>query len=297
MFTGKIRKRITRIGGAASLALLPLFALADDLDLPPPPPPQMTEILDQVYYYFDNFYISMVVVTEEGAAITDPGGPERAARLELAIRKLTDKPVTRVIYSHDHYDHARGGKIFKDAGATFISHEKCMGLLQNDPLGQVIPPDITYDGQEYSIELGGKTIELRHFGPSDGRCMSIFYMPEQKIIQAVDVHLNGMLVTLDHLYSHEYVGVLNTLRRIRDELDYEHVVNGHLPNSSPEWLDRDLEFVETLYKEVLNGIKNGDSLDILKSGIKIPAIEDWQFYEQNLPAHVERMYYAINHGG
>ena len=107
---------------------------------------------------------------------------------------------------------------------------------------EVIPPDVTYTGGKFTIKMGDRRIELRHFGPSDGRCMSVFYMPKEKVIQAVDIHLYGMLVSLDHLYSHEYIGVLNTLRRIRGELNYDFVVNGHVPGSSPHLFDKDLNF-------------------------------------------------------
>ena len=281
----------------ALCATIMSLAMADDLVLPPPPPAEMIPITDGVYAYFDNYYISMVVVSDSSVAITDPGGSDRASRLYTAIKGLTDKPVKKVIYSHDHYDHARGGRIFKEMGAEFISHEGCRPLLDNDPLNEVIPPDVTYTGGKFTIEMGDRRIELRHFGPSDGRCMSVFYMPKEKVIQAVDIHLYGMLVSLDHLYSHEYIGVLNTLRRIRGELNYDFVVNGHVPGSSPHLFDKDLNFVETLYSTVLDGINSGKTLDELKSSIKIPSIEDWRLYQDNLPAHIERMHYAIHHGG
>ncbi len=278
-------------------ALLSISVIADELKLPPPPPVEMKLVTDDVYAYFDNFYVSLVIVSDSGVAISDPGGAERASRLNAAIKKLTDKPVRKVIYSHDHYDHSRGGEIFKTADTDFISHKKCKPLLDNDALGQVIPPNITYDSDKFVTKLGNKTIELRHFGPGDGQCMSIIYLPHEKVILAVDIHLPGMLVTLDHLYSNESVGVLNTLRRIHAELDYDFVVNGHLPASSPEMFDADLAFQEILYAKVLEGIKSGKSLAELKSEVKIPAIKDWIYYSENLAAYVERMHYSILHGG
>jgi len=273
------------------------FVRADDLVLPRPPPPKMERVDDGVYAYFENYYISLVVVAKDGVIVTDPGGDQRARRLNSQIRKLTDAPITTVIYSHDHYDHARGGHIFKEQGARFISHQDCLPVLGNDPLGKTVLPDITYSGDFHSIQLGSKSIELHHFGPSDGRCMSIVYLPGQKIMQAVDVHLPGMLVSLDHLYSHEYLGVLNTLRQIQSNLELDQVVTGHIPGSSPEAFEEDLAFVEALYSKVLAGMKNGQSLAQLKKSIKIPEISDWQLYDENLSAHVERMFYAINHGG
>ena len=40
------------------------------------------------------------------------------------IKKIKDKPVKYVVYSHSHLDHASGGKIF-----TGISHINLLGVV------------------------------------------------------------------------------------------------------------------------------------------------------------------------
>jgi glyoxylase-like metal-dependent hydrolase (beta-lactamase superfamily II) len=65
----------------------------------------------------------MFVVTKDGVIATDPiayGRPNGGQQYVDEIKKVTDKPIKYLIYSHHHYDHIAGGKAFKDAGATTL---------------------------------------------------------------------------------------------------------------------------------------------------------------------------------
>ncbi|WP_299669402.1 MBL fold metallo-hydrolase [uncultured Ruegeria sp.] len=266
-------------------------ALADGDEMKP----VMTELKDGVYQFFMAHYSSLVVITDEGVLVVDPNHEFRSAAMRAEIAKLTDQPVVKVIYSHDHFDHSRGGQIFKAEGAEFIAHEGCIELMSRDLEKRVVMPDVTYS-DEHRIELGDKVIELKYFGSSDCQCQSVIYMPEDKVLMGVDWHLPRFLVSNARLNTPDYVGALNTLRRVSAELDYDTVISGHLPKSSPELLTEELAFVEALYAAVWEGLQSGKSVDELKETIKLPEFTDWLFYEENLAAHVERMAFAIWHG-
>ena len=259
------------------------------------PQPQMIRLKEGVYQFHMAHYSSLVVITDDGVLVVDPNHEFRAQAMREEIAKLTDKPVVKVLYSHDHFDHSRGGQIFKAEGAEFIAHEGCIELMSRDLESRVVQPDVTY-ADNYRIELGGKIIEMKHFGSSDGQCQSVIYMPEDKVLMGVDWHLPRFLVADARLNTHDYIGALNTLRQVSTTLDYDTVISGHLPQSSPELLAEELAFVEALYAAVWEGLQSGMSVDELKETIKLPAYEHWMFYEENLPDHIERMAYAIWHG-
>ncbi|CAM3778317.1 MBL fold metallo-hydrolase [Parendozoicomonas haliclonae] len=260
-----------------------------------PAKPSMVELKPGVYQYSQFFYNSLVVVSSDGVIVTDPSGAKRAADMMAEIKKVTDKPVKKVIYSQAHYDHSRGGQIFKDAGAEFITHELCEDLLNRDVENKVVPADITYK-TKYSVVLGDKQVDLNYFGSNDGRCTSVVHMPEDKVLLAVDWHLPQYVNEPYRLNAHDYVGSLNTLKRTKAELDFDTVISGHAPVSNPELFDEDLRFNQALFDAVFNGIQTGKSVDELKKTIKLPEFSHWRGYEQNLPAHVERMAYSIWHG-
>ena len=82
------------------------------------------EIAENLYGFRFGPYRSLFMVTPEGVIATDPQSPEAAVEYRRAIAALTDLPVKYVVYSHAHWDHARGGQIFKDEGARFVAHER-----------------------------------------------------------------------------------------------------------------------------------------------------------------------------
>ena len=79
---------------------------------------------DNVYVFRYQNHQAMFVVTPAGVIVTDPisyGRPQAAKTYLDEIRKITKAPVKYLIYSHHHYDHIAGGKVFKDAGATVFA--------------------------------------------------------------------------------------------------------------------------------------------------------------------------------
>ena len=275
-----------------SLILSGVTVSAQEFD---PSKPMMTKLTDGVYQYHQYFYSSLVVITEDGVLVTDPSKAHRAADMRKAIRKLTDKPVVKVVYSHDHFDHTRGGQIFKNEGAQFITHEGCTELLSRDLENKVVLPDVTYR-ETMSIKLGDKQVDLRYYGPNDGNCMSIIHMPKDKVLLAVDWHLPGYVNEPERLVVHNYIGVLKTMERVRKELDYEHVISGHMPTSSVAQLEEDYQFTKALFDAVWKGMQAGKSTEELMKTVKLPQFSHWMGYEKNLPGHVQRMSYTIWHG-
>ena len=277
--------------GASLLMAGSAFAAGDET-----PKPELTQLKDGVYQFHMAHYTSLVVITDEGVIVVDPNHEFRAEAMRAEIAKLTEQPVVKVLYSHPHFDHSRGGQIFKDEGAEFITHEGCKELLARDLENRVVQPDVLYEGDVHRIELGGKVVEMRYYGANDGQCNSAIYMPEDKVLMAVDWHLQGMVNLPGRLNTHDYVGSLNTLRRVTAELDFDTVVSGHMHESSPDQLAEDLAFNEALFKAVWEGMQAGKTVEELKQTVKLPEFSHWFMYQENLPAHVERMAYSIWHG-
>lgn len=141
-----------------------------DLAMAQTPPPIATtkvEGTDNVYIFRNGNHQAMFIVTKDGVIATDPvayGRPTGGQAYIDEIKKVTDQPIKFVIYSHHHFDHIAGGKAFKDAGASFIAHERAKERLAviKDP--HTVIPDETVGGNGRTIELGGTTLELTYVG-------------------------------------------------------------------------------------------------------------------------------------
>jgi glyoxylase-like metal-dependent hydrolase (beta-lactamase superfamily II) len=176
------------LGIAALLAAawLSIPTVAHSQMIPPGIPSTATDKLaDGVYSFRYGPYRSLFMVTSDGVIATDPVSPDAAQAYRAAIAEVTDQPVKFVVYSHAHWDHARGGQIFKDEGATFISQERCVDNWRDSPSPDVVMPDITFK-DEYKVELGGQSLDLHYFGPSHGTCMIVMVPRPHKMILMVD---------------------------------------------------------------------------------------------------------------
>ncbi len=113
---------------------------------------------DNVYIFRNGNHQSIFIVTKDGVIATDPiayGRPTGGQDYIAEIKKVTDKPIKYLIYSHHHYDHIAGGKPFKDAGATIIAHRRAKERLAvlKDP-NTPLPDEVVNDGGR-TIKLGG----------------------------------------------------------------------------------------------------------------------------------------------
>ena len=144
---------MSRIGVASIVATLLAIAVAGGgyAQQAARPPFATTQVdgTNNVYIFRNGNHQAMFIVTPEGVIATDPiayGRPTGGQTYLDEIRKVTDKPVKYVIYSHHHFDHIAGGKVFKDAGATFVAHHRAKERLEvlKDP-HTVLPDEVVTD--------------------------------------------------------------------------------------------------------------------------------------------------------
>jgi len=76
---------------------------------------------------------SFIVNDDDVIVIDDHVSPAAAWVLLDEIREVTKKPVTTVINTHFHFDHAHGNQIF-DRNVTIIGHEYTRQMLLGNPL-------------------------------------------------------------------------------------------------------------------------------------------------------------------
>jgi len=79
---------------------------------------------------------AMLVVTDEDALVVDSHVTPAAARALLAsIAEVTDKPVTHLVNTHYHFDHAHGNQSFPE-DVAIVGHEFTRAMLMTDVMDQ-----------------------------------------------------------------------------------------------------------------------------------------------------------------
>jgi glyoxylase-like metal-dependent hydrolase (beta-lactamase superfamily II) len=209
---------------AALIVCLPAFAQA------PRPQIQTTKVegADGVYIFRNGAHQSMFIVTPDGVIATDPvayGRPTGGADYVAEIRKVTDKPIKYLIYSHHHYDHIAGGKAFKDAGATIIAHRRAKERLEKlqDPATPL--PDMLVEDDGYVLRFGGKIVELSYVGLNHSDSTLVMRLPQDELIFLVDLVPVGTFPGLGMIDFHP-LEALESLKRIA-AMHWTRMIPGH----------------------------------------------------------------------
>ncbi len=121
------------------------------------------------------------VVGQKGVLVTESGGSLADGQwLRAEIAKRTDKPITHVVISHVHPDHAFGAGAFAGDKPVFIGHAKLtealdargefyrkrlVDLLGEERTGPVVYPTMTV-ADTAEIDLGGRTFKFTAHGPA-----------------------------------------------------------------------------------------------------------------------------------
>lgn len=140
------------------------------------------------YVLISGFVQSVFVVTGEGVVLVD-APPATRGVLKAAIASVTNKPVTHVIYSHDHLDHV--GAITDFPEAIRIAHKDCAELLalHNDP-ARPMPQEIIHDDHRV-LHVGSEEIHLIYPGANHESGNILVHFPAQRLAAMTDVAMPG----------------------------------------------------------------------------------------------------------
>jgi glyoxylase-like metal-dependent hydrolase (beta-lactamase superfamily II) len=252
---------------------------------------------DNVYVFRNGGAQSMFVVTNDGVIATDPIGYGRpnAGEVYLAeIRKVTDKPIRYVIYSHHHFDHAAGGKAFKDAGATFVAHRRAKERLEvlKDP--HTVIPDEAVGDQGRTITLGGTTLELSYHGVNHSDSNLVMRLPKERIIFLVDAIPVGSLpargmIDMYPLETEAFIEKVLTL-------DWDRMIPGHPGPNDRLGTKKDAQDMLAMYRAASDEIKkmaqDGKCWDTAEKEFKLAGYENWPGYPGALQ-FIARRYCAL----
>jgi glyoxylase-like metal-dependent hydrolase (beta-lactamase superfamily II) len=261
----------------------------------PRPMIQTTKVegTDNVYIFRHGGHQSMFIVTSEGVIATDPiayGRPQGGAAYVEEIKKVTDKPIKYLIYSHHHYDHVAGGQAFKDAGAKIVSHKRAKERLEQikDPFTPL--PDETFT-KNRTIKLGGTVLELSYHGLNHSDSTIIMRLPKEKLIFLVDT------IPVGAFPGRGFIDVypLETEKFMEQvlKMDWERMIPGH-PGQPGDRLgtkkdvEDQLALIRYASDEVKKQARDGKCWEPAEKEVKLEKYESWPGYAAGLPLVVRR---------
>jgi len=280
-----------------SIVAITMLAVSTGAFAQQPAPPTFAttkvEGTENVYVFRYQNHQAMFIVTPAGVIVTDPisyGRPQAAKAYLEEIQKITKAPIKYLIYSHHHYDHIAGGKVFKDAGATIIAHKRAKERLAILKYPDVVMPDQVV-GEKRKIKLGGTTLELIFTGKNHSDSSLVLLLPKEKVLFAVDFNSLGAVpsrLAVNDSYPPEWIASLKQTLA----LNWERQIPGHPGPGGRLGTKKDMEqqiaFMTDLSAAVKKASDEGKCFDPASKEVKLPQHATLQGYEQNLEWNIHR---------
>jgi len=249
----------------------------------------ITKIAGDLYRFQNNFHFSVFLVTPDGVIATDPINADAANWLKAEIKKRFDKEIRYLILSHDHSDHSSGGEVFKDT-ATVIAHKNAKATIIGEKRPTAVP-DITFS-KRMTVELGGKQVELIYVGPSHSDNMIVMRFPDERALYAVDF-VSVKRLPYKNLSDAYLPGLLKALSRV-ERMDFDILAPGHGAMGTKADVTDHKAYVSDLYNGVLDGLREGKSLDQIKFSLTLEKYKDWGQYGAWRALNIDGVYERIN---
>jgi glyoxylase-like metal-dependent hydrolase (beta-lactamase superfamily II) len=158
-------------------------------------------------YAFYDQNIGLILGDGEALVIDTRSTYAQAREIVEHVREVTRDPVTVVIDTHGHFDHAYGNAIFRPA--TIWGHAGCVPFMERtgerrkaaiaadepalaDELAEVVvdPPDRTFD-ERATLEVGGRAIELHFLGRGHTDHDGVITVPGTNVVWGGDLVEQG----------------------------------------------------------------------------------------------------------
>ena len=292
-----------KTGTVASIILLITLALPlvaqEQRDLrgpegfiPPPVHPAGVELETKplapgVYALLSNKALvdnSGFVVGERGVLVIDAHiNAEMAGKIQAAVRRVTDKPILYLVNTNYHGDHTFGNYAFPDA-TLIVAHRETaermrnfeeeqqflLPAVNNDPTvyadARLRLPDVVFDDY-LRLDLGGREVELYHFGHGNTAGDTVVYVPEARVAWT------GNLVvgegTIPFLLEGKPRAYLQTIARFAETLAVERIIPGHGAPTSGRILGRYLTYLSELLQSTQDAVQAGRSLEQTLAGLPL----------------------------
>lgn len=212
-------------------------------------------------YRFYDQNIGLVLGVGEALVIDTRSTYPQAQEIVEHVRQVTRDPVTVVVDTHGHFDHAFGNRIFRPA--TIWGQDGCVPFMErtgelrkariaaDEPeIGadllevEVDPPDRTFD-RHATIEVGGRPVELHFLGRGHTDHDAVITVPGTDVVWGGDLVENGNVPFFGDGYPLDWVATSAALAALVDP-DRGVIVPGHGDHAGRAFADAQATSFEAL---------------------------------------------------
>jgi cyclase len=264
------------------------------------------EVAPKVYAYIQAYgelgvsNAGLLVDKKEAMAVDALMVPSMTRRFLAAMKKVTTKPVTRLVNTHHHIDHIGGNSLFRQA--EIVSHAYCRDEILRTGLPveffqQRIPrfaaefskvklaaPQLTFEDRMV-FHHSRRQVELLHLGPAHTFGDAFVYLPKEKIVFAGDLAFYYVTPLAFQGHVGNWIKVADRILK----MDVEIIVPGHGPIGGKKELRQMRAYLALIRREAKKRFDAGMSTQQAARDIKLGVYARWREPERILP-NVMRLY-------
>ncbi len=193
--------------------------------------------------------MSTFVVSDDAVLAVDPISRAVAPLYKAAVAAVTDSPITKIFYSHDHRDHIVGADVLAP-DAEVIAHPGTRTSIERRG-DEDIPLPVTLVDDGDTINIGGRSVGVHYFGPNHGysNIALSFRTGMGRMLAFCDTLEIGIVPyrTLPDTSVHGYIASL----RSASALDVDWVLGGHTGLGPRIWIDNYLNYFLDMEKALI----------------------------------------------
>ncbi|NCF43629.1 MAG: MBL fold metallo-hydrolase [Proteobacteria bacterium] len=280
---------VTTVSVLASAQVLPNAQLAAPPSPPPgfiPPPLNPTGVqlqtqqLDEGVYallsntpFADN--AGFIVGNDAVLVIDSHFNGIMGQQIIAAVRAVTDLPIRYLLNTNAFGDHVFGNYVFP-AQTQIVAHQGTIDALKISTVAGIARtmrgtvggdmsvfegvelrlPDIGFD-QYWSVDLGGKIIEMHWFGPSMSPHDSVVYLPNEKIAWTANLIFGAG--TIPWARSGGVAAYHSTLTKMAATIAPTTIVSGHGAITDGKAVTAYLTYLDQVMASAAQAVERGDS--------------------------------------
>lgn len=194
---------------------------------PAPSDLSLIKVTDDIYVIHNDFVPgnATALITDEGVVLVDDKYEVDYDNILAQLRTVTNQPVKYVVNTHHHGDHSGSNARFQAMNAVVVASEEAHENMVAG--GQPGVPTIAVKEHAH-IYLGGKDVELYHFGRAHTNGDVVVLFPDQRVLAAGDMFTYGDATP--QLVDYAGGGSAKEWTKTLDSalmLDFDRVVPGH----------------------------------------------------------------------
>jgi glyoxylase-like metal-dependent hydrolase (beta-lactamase superfamily II) len=227
------------------------------------------EVADGIFMISDSIYQMLFAPTGQGVVVFD-APYSLSKKMLMAIKDVTNEPITHLVYSHAHIDHIGGSSVFGPEVIRIASQATTERLSRANDKNRLVPT-ITFE-QAYVLKKGNLHVELTDAGNGHVPGNLNIFFPKQKVLMNVDVIYPGWVPFTNLGMAEDIQGFIDQHDKLL-AIDFELFIGGHLgrPGNRQDVVIAK-EYVDDLIKYAQEGL---DTVDFYAVAKKVGWTNKW----------------------